>query len=909
MQFKKVLWGFLVVFIVLSLALPAKAKIEQEVVKEKLKGIPVPFVENKGQINSERVKFYAKTLGGTLFVEEDGTLTYNLPAKDGKGVAIKEVLKKPSLPRPGKETITKVNYFIGKDKNQWRTGISTYESVIIKSPFAGINLTLKAYGKNVEKIFQVTPKAKPEGIRIKIQGTKGLRINATGELELITELGSVKFTKPLAYQKIRGEKREIEVSYVLYNKDSYGFKVAAYDRNHDLFIDPLLASTYVGGSGNDSAYALALDSSGNVYVAGYTDSSDFPTTPGAYDRTYNSGDYMGGDAFISKFNSSLSSLLASTYVGGSGNDSALALALDSSGNVYVAGYTDSSDYPTTPGAYDRTYNSGDYMGGNAFISKFNSGLSRLLASTYVGGSNSDSAHALALDSSGNVYVAGVTYSSDYPTTPGAYERTYNSGDYMGGDAFISKFNKNASCFLHLTPHSGDAFISKFNSGLSRLLASTYVGGSYSDGANALAMDSSGNVYVAGVTCSSDYPTTPGAYDRTYNSGDYMGGDAFISKLNSGLSSLLASTYIGGSNSDSAHALALDSSGNVYVAGCTYSSDYPTTPGAYDGTYNDGYYDVFISKFNSRLSRLLASTYIGGSNSDGANALALDSSGNVYVAGCTLLPVPECLPYDYCFASDAFISKFNSRLSRLLASTYVGGSGNDSAYALALDSSGNVYVAGRTYSSDFPTTPGAYDETHNSGDSVFISKLDSNLSVFPDVSSDHWAFKYIQKLRESGITTGYPNGTYRLENNVTRAEIAAFLIRATIGDDFTYEEAPYFPDVSSDHWAFKYIQKLRESGITTGYPDGTYRLGNNVTRAEIAAFLIRALEGEPADNYCAGGSSFPDVPPDSWSCKYIKRLSELSITTGYPDGTYYRPYNNVTMEEMAAFLARAFLGLE
>ena len=548
MRFKKVLWGLLVVFIVLSVVLPAKAKIEQEVVKEKLKGILVPFVENKGQIKSERVKFYAKTLGGTLFVEKDGILTYNLPAKDGKGVAIKEVFKKPSLPRPGKETITKVNYFMGKDKKQWRTGIATYESVIIKSPFAGINLTLKAYGYNVEKIFQITPKAIPERVRIKIEGTKGLRINARGQLELTTELGSVKFTKPIAYQEINGEKREIEVSYVLYNKDSYGFKVGAYDRNHDLFIDPMLASTYVGGSSEDCAYTLALDSSGNVYVAG------------------------------------------------------------------------------------------------------------------------------------------ETYSSDYPTTSGAYDEIYNG---------------------------------------------------------------------------------------------------------------------------------------------------------------DG---------------------------------------------------------------DVVISKLNSSLTILLASTYVGGSSEDCAYTLALDSSGNVYVAGETYSSDYPTTSGAYDETYNGDGDVVISKLDSNLSAFSDVSSDYWAFNYIQKLRESGITTGYPDGIYRPENLVTRAEMAAFLIRAVEGEppsDYCDTGSP-FDDVLPDAWSCKYIKRLCELDITTGYPDGTYRPGWHVTRAEMAAFLIRAKIDE--DFIYKEIPYFPDVSdPTYWAFKYIQKLKELGITTGYPDGTY-RPENKVTRAEMAAFLARAFLGM-
>ncbi|MGC8767656.1 MAG: SBBP repeat-containing protein, partial [Brevinematia bacterium] len=207
----------------------------------------------------------------------------------------------------------------------------------------------------------------------------------------------------------------------------------------------------------------------------------------------------------------------------------------------------------------------------------------------------------------NVYVAGRTYSTDFPTTSRAYDTSFNGG---GSDAFISKFDAN----------------------LSSLLASTFLGGSDNDAARAIAIDSSGNVYVAGDTDSKNFPTTSRAYDTSFNSVLYS--DAFISKFDANLSSLLASTFLGGSYWDEAHTLAIDSSGNVYVAGRTESTDFPTTPGAYDTSYNGMYVDAFISKFDANLSSLLASTYLGGSSDDEANAIAIDSSGNVYVAGYT-----------------------------------------------------------------------------------------------------------------------------------------------------------------------------------------------------------------------------------------------------------------------------------
>ena len=397
---------------------------------------------------------------------------------------------------------------------------------------------------------------------------------------------------------------------------------------------------------------------------------------------------------MSKLSSDLSSLSASTFIGGSSYDSAYAITIDSSGNLYVAGVTESSDYPTTEGAYD---SNGHY---DVFVSKLSSDLSSLLASTFIGGSSNEYAHAITIDPSGNPCVAGRTYSSDYPTTEGAYDSSHN-GDY-------------------------DVFVSKLSSDLGSLLASTFIGGSNRDHARAITIDSSGNLYVTGYTSSSNYPTTTGAYDSSHN-----GDDVFVSKLSSDLGSLLASTFIGGSSSDIAYAITIDSSGNPYVAGYTSSSDYPTTEGAYDSSHN-GDYDVFVSKLSSDLGSLLASTFIGGSNRDHARAITIDSSGNLYVTGYTSSPhYPTTTgAYDSSFnggVRDVFVSKLSSDLSNLSAGTFIGGGSYDHARASTIDSSGNLYVTGYTSSSNYPTTADAYDSSHNGYDDVFVSKLDRELS--------------------------------------------------------------------------------------------------------------------------------------------------------------------------------------
>jgi len=533
--------------------------------------LQIPFIENKGQIKGESVRYYAKTFGGTVFITKDGKLVYSLPKFETKekvkGWVIKEGLVGASISnvKGEEEAVTKVSYFKGKDPSKWRRNISTYNLISLGEVYKGIGLKLKAYGKNVEKLFYVKAGANPESIKIKIEGAKSLKINEAGELEVETGLGVIKFTKPSAYQEINGKRVEVAAAYTLLSNPQcvYGFKVGSYDKKETLIIDPLLASTFIGGSDDDCGYSIALDGGGNVYITGETDSSNYPITSGAYNESFNGI----GDVFVSKLNSSLSNLLASTFIGGSSPDWGYSIALDGGGNVYITGETYSSDYPTTLLAYDRGYNG--Y--GDVFVSKLNSSLSNLLASTFIGGSSGDSGRSIALDGGGNVYITGETDSSNYPTTSGAYDKSHNG--------------------------ERDVFVSKLNSSLSNLLASTFIGGNNYEYGRSIALDGGGNVYITGWTYSSNYPTTSGAYDESLNSS----GDVFVSKLNSSLSTLLASTFIGGSDDeDYGYSIALDGGGNVYITGLTYSSDYPTTSGAYDESHNR-YGDVFVSRLDSNLS--------------------------------------------------------------------------------------------------------------------------------------------------------------------------------------------------------------------------------------------------------------------------------------------------------------------
>jgi uncharacterized repeat protein (TIGR02543 family) len=687
----------------------------KEAIVAKLADLERGWVKNEGQWD-ERALFSAPGYFGTTWITKDGQLVHVAVKKEeckdktekaktcpSKSWVISErwVGGKVQTITPEEELPTKVSYFIGNDPSKHKTNLPTYRYVSLGEVWSGIEVKLKATQKTVEKLFYVQPGADPSKIVVEVDGAKGLKLSKDGEIIIKTGLGDLKLSKPIAWQEKDGKKLPVEVSYKLIGKNRYSFVVAKADPSLPIVIDPLLASTFIGGSGWDQAYSIALDSSGNVYVTGKTFSSNYPTTSGAYDTqcgtdgTCNFGSF---DVFVSKLSNDLSQLLASTFIGGSDRDVAYSIALDSSGNVYVTGETVSPNYPTTSGAYDISYNGGS---SDVFVSKLSNDLSQLLASTFIGGSGFEYGRSIALDSSGNVYVTGFTTSSNYPTTSGAYDISYNG--------------------FH------DVFVSKLSNNLSQLLASTFIGGSDRDVAYSIALDSSGNVYVTGKTYSSDYPTTSGAYDTSRNG--YS--DVFVSKLSNDLSQLLASTFIGGGRDDVAYSIALDSSGNVYVTGETVSPNYPTTSGAYDTSYNGGSSDVFVSKLSNDLSQLLASTFIGGSFSDRAFSIALDSSGNVYVTGFTTSydypTTPGAYNRSYNFSSDVFVSKLSNDLSQLLASTFIGGSGSDEAYSIALDSSGNVYVTGDTNSSDYPTTSGAYDRSFNGFYDVFVSKLDSNLS--------------------------------------------------------------------------------------------------------------------------------------------------------------------------------------
>jgi hypothetical protein len=462
----------------------------------------------------------------------------------------------------------------------------------------------------------------------------------------------------------------------------------------------LIYSTYLGGGGRDYGTAIALDGSRNTYIIGYTDSSDFPTTLGAFDTNANSY-----DVFLTKLDATGTVLEYSTYLGGSHYECGNGIAIDSSGNAYVIGLTDSSDFPTTSYALDTSYNGFE----DVFVSKLNPNGSELIYSTYLGGGNDDRGFGIAVDTTGNAYLTGHTKSSDFPTTVSALDTSYNGDE----DVFVSKLNPNGTGLVY----------------------STFIGGNSVDNGEGLTIDTSGNVYITGYTWSSDFPITAGAWDTSWNGS----ADVFITKLNSNGNGLDYSTYLGGSDWDQSHSITIDSTGSTYITGYTISTNYPTTIGVLDSTFN-GNFDAFVIKLNPSGTSLIYSTYLGGSNWDEGYSITVDTSGNAYLTGITSSSnFPKMIgAFDttYNGAYDAFVCKLNSMGTMLIYSTYFGGSSYDSGRGIAVDVSNNVYITGVTESNNFPTTFGAWDTTFNSSEDVFVSKLSLKL-VTTEVDSEIW----------------------------------------------------------------------------------------------------------------------------------------------------------------------------
>ncbi len=671
--------------------------------------LPLSFEANQGQAD-QQVKYLARGQGYTLFLTP-GAAVLGLRS-EGAGnptewlrLVLQGAATAPAI--TGEEQLPgQSHYFVGNNPAQWRTNIPTFSRIRYQQVYPGVDLIYYGRQGQLENDFELTPGTNPKMISWRLEGADGIRVNSTGDLVLTMGGSEVRLQQPRAYQLDGQQQREIPIRYRVHGQ-KVGFALGQYNRRQKLVIDPVLAySTYLGGSGGETAYSVAIDSLGDAYVTGVTASTNFPTTSSAYQTTY-AGD---GDVFVTEFNPTGTGVVFSTYLGGSGVDTPSQIYLaPSTGNIFLVGSTQSNNFPTTSTAFQPHY------GGNqdAFLTEMKPDGSALIYSTYIGGTEIDFGTALALDASGNVYVTGSTQSTDFPTLNPL--QLANDGLY-------------------------DAFVTEVNPTTGALVYSTYLGGSLSDYGTGIFVDGEGNVYVSGYTYSSNFPT-----QNALQSSLAGGSDIFITKFTPGSSALLFSTYLGGSSIDRSLAMVVDSAGNIYLTGDTQSANFPVTASAYQATLL-GTDNAFITKVAPGGTSLVFSTYFGGGQTDQATAMAVDPAGNIYITGftqssnfprldafqnvlgiggagtCTSTNLINVPINSLC--ADAFVAKF-APSGIPTYSSFLGGSNTDSGQGIAADSFGAAYVVGETYSPNFPATSGAYQWLYggsNTFSNAFVTKV-------------------------------------------------------------------------------------------------------------------------------------------------------------------------------------------
>ena len=678
--------------------------------REAFAKLPMRFELNQGQTDSQ-VKFIARGPGYGLFLTpNEATLRLRIGEINEASPTInpQSAIRNPQSdvlrvklgganPAPKitglDELPGKTNYFTGRNRSGWRADAPSFARVKYENVYEGVDLVYYGNQGQLEYDFIVAPGADPSSIRLAFDGAEKIEIEASGDLALRMPGGALRQRKPLVYQEAHGARREIPSRYAIPNPQSpipnqeVVIEVGEYDATKPLIIDPVLVySTYLGGSGIDEGSSIAVDDDGQAYVAGFTESLDFPLA-----RAEQPVAGGGQDAFVAKLSADGERLIYATYLGGSGQDNAVSIATDSHGKAYITGFTTSPNFPTLHAAQPALRGSA-----NSFVTKLNERGS-LVYSTYLGGSKLDFGSGVAVDAWGNVYVTGITSSPDFPLAH-ALQPTF------GGVS--------------------DAYVAKLDRWSGRLVFSTYLGGGSTDGGTGVAVDAAGNVYVAGVTNSADL--------RTVNplQSSYGGSlsDGFVAKFNPRCSELIYTTYLGGSRVDRIFRLVVDDEGNAYVTGDTDSPDFPTA-NAWQPTIGGGT-DAFVAKINPSGSAMVYSTYLGGDNVDGGAAIAVERSGAAVVAGYTssvnfptLMPVRETNSGG---PSDAFVARLD-RQGRLAFSTYLGGAGVDTGFGVAVDSKGKAYVMGMTDSTDFPVE-NPLQETKGGAEDIFIAKLNTVAST-------------------------------------------------------------------------------------------------------------------------------------------------------------------------------------
>ena len=655
------------------------------------RSLPLSFEPNRGQ-SDPRVKFMSRSQGLTLFLTSTDAVLVTREASLKMRVlgANPDAVVQGLDARPGR-----IHSLIGRDPSKWQTDGRAYARVLYREIYPGIDLAYYGTrGQGLEYDFVVAPGANPSAIRLGFEGADRIELSAEGDLLLHVGAASLRFGKPMVYQHVGGARREIQGGWVRDGAATIGFQIAAYDPSMALVIDPIVSvATYLGGFGTDQAFAVAVDAAGAVYVTGNTMSLNFPTTAGGFAPAP-----LGGtDAFVVKLSHDLSATVYSTFLGGTGDDAGRDIAVDAGGNAYVTGFTNSTDFPTTPGAFQTAPGGGVCSGvpcNDAFVVKLNPTGDTLLYATYLGGNGSDVGLGIAVDGAGNAHVTGGTFSTNFPTTANAVQPTATAGG------------------------SREAFVTKLNVLGSALEYSTFLGGTGDDVGNAIALSGRGVAYVTGTTASPTFPVTLGSVQTGFG-GPAGGTDAFVTALSTG-GALICSTFLGGIASDEGLSITIDGSGNAYVTGATSSQNFPAT-GVF--TFTGTTTQAFLTELNPTGAALVVSRAVPTGRLDTTArdpgspsisvGIARDGIGNIFVSGSELRTAGGVA-----VNTDAFVVSLDSTATST-TTQFVGGTGDDFGLGLAVDVTGNVFLVGDTSSADFPVTASAVQTTFGGTTDAFV----------------------------------------------------------------------------------------------------------------------------------------------------------------------------------------------
>ena len=706
--------NFLGVFLVLALiflsdlgsSIPVNRKdqsqmIQQGTTESSLQS--VYFIYNQGQVD-EQALFYTHAQKYTLWLTPAGLIFDQMENKQirpaekndshiNKKSALSQDVKRrvSSLifhganPRPNLIPLHpndyKVNYLIGRDESQWRTNIPTCGAVKYENLYPHIDLKVYSREGRIEYDWIIKPGGIVSDIQFEYRDVDNVDVDSQGNLSVRTNFGEFIHARPNAFQNINGEKIEIAAAFKRKSINTFVFETGSYDSDRTLIIDPLIYSTYIGGSKSDFGEVVAIDSKGAVYIGGDTYSTDFPTK-----KPFHAQRKGTRAVFITKIKRTGKKMVYSTYLGGAGLDYARGIAVDSQGNVYIAGWTSSSDFPIKK-AFQSEKNG---EGGDLFVTKLGPKGNTLIYSTYLGGSTSEQLRDITVNKKGSVYVAGYTESFDYPMK--------------------NPIKRNKDGYR-------DGFVTKFHPKGNKLIYSTYLGGEDTDRINAIAVDKRGSAYVVGQSASSDFPTK-NPFQNKLNGYD----NAVVCKIDPKGKRLIYSTYLGGSCSDYAYGVAVDSEGCAYVIGQVHSTDFPLK-NPIQGV-KKGVEDAFVTKFNPKGNALVYSTYLGGTDSELGHGIAVDKNGCACVTGIThSQDYPLVNPFEDKNSDKygVFFSRINPDGKSLSLSSYIGGSDTEKAFRVAVDSRGYAYVVGYTNSKNLLTKNAIQNENRGETD-VFLVKI-------------------------------------------------------------------------------------------------------------------------------------------------------------------------------------------